>query len=210
MPRTARESSTLAATGANNKIDNHDGHGGHNEKQERKALTTANTAKGENLFRTFSIQAMTIQAMTAPFPRHSRESGNPVRGLRPEGPRIQRMRRCAPECTRWIPAFAGMTRVCGRYRIPACAGMAEMCKHGIPTRAGVTETCVRSIRKHSNGFSSFVMKKAVNHGVHGGCDEKHEILCSPCFFFSPRLSVFQVSCRARRVVAAGIGFPGVD
>ncbi|MDR0578832.1 MAG: hypothetical protein LBI87_15205, partial [Candidatus Accumulibacter sp.] len=62
--------------------------------------------------------------------RHSRESGNPVRDLRPEGPRISdgaraprphrslfgqdarapvEMRRYAPEYTRWIPAFAGMT-----------------------------------------------------------------------------------------------------
>jgi hypothetical protein len=62
--------------------------------------------------------------------RHSRESGNPVRCLRPEGPRISNgarasrphrslfgqdarapveMRRYAPESTRWIPAFAGMT-----------------------------------------------------------------------------------------------------
>jgi hypothetical protein len=46
--------------------------------------------------------------------RHSRAGGNPVRCLRPEGPRIQRMRRDAPECTRWIPAFAGMTGGCGR------------------------------------------------------------------------------------------------
>ncbi|MDR0576316.1 MAG: hypothetical protein LBI87_01960 [Candidatus Accumulibacter sp.] len=27
----------------------------------------------------------------------------------PKGCQFQRMRRCAPECTRWIPAFAGMT-----------------------------------------------------------------------------------------------------
>ncbi|MDR0576455.1 MAG: hypothetical protein LBI87_02690 [Candidatus Accumulibacter sp.] len=50
-----------------------------------------------------------LQTSDVGYNRHSRERGNPVRYLRPKGPRIQRMRRYAPEGTRWIPAFAGIT-----------------------------------------------------------------------------------------------------
>ncbi|MDR0577773.1 MAG: hypothetical protein LBI87_09630 [Candidatus Accumulibacter sp.] len=41
--------------------------------------------------------------------RHFRGIGNPAPCLQHERLQRQKMRRFAPECTRWIPAFAGMT-----------------------------------------------------------------------------------------------------
>ncbi|MDR0578846.1 MAG: hypothetical protein LBI87_15285 [Candidatus Accumulibacter sp.] len=52
--------------------------------------------------------------------RHSRERGNPVHSFQSEGLRIQKMRRFAPECTRWIPAFAGMTMKWNGHLIQRC------------------------------------------------------------------------------------------
>jgi hypothetical protein len=85
-----------------------------------------------------AIRAFSIQVMTVPFLRHSRESGNPACTVRRAAPHRYlnlNMRPFGPEVTHWIPAFAGMTGVCRRW---------------ISDRAGMTEVRGRLIQKRSN------------------------------------------------------------
>jgi hypothetical protein len=148
------------------KSENLFGHDGRDEKQKRKSLATEGTDGAEkNFSKDFSPSAVTSaflnRAMTVPFSRHSRGSGNPVRDLRPEGLQIQKMRRFAPECTHWIPAFAGMTMAMGAAMELARA-TAKATANRILARTEMTGKW--------NGHR--LNRKRHSHGVHGKARRK--------------------------------------
>jgi hypothetical protein len=79
--------------------------------------------------------------MTIPFPRHSRERGNPARTLRREAAHFLNSQSFGLEVTNWIPAFARMT---GVYR-----RMAGVYRRMTEIHGRMTEVCRRLIQKCS-------------------------------------------------------------
>jgi MSHA pilin protein MshD len=151
--------------------------GGRGNKPERRGTTGCGprearggktSHKSGNLF-----SASPVQAMTIPLLRHSRESGNPVRDFQTEGPPIQRMRRCAPECTRWIPAFAGMTEIYER--------MTEIYRRMTGIRGRLIQKHPRHGGRGNNPKRRETAEGGPREARGGGAAQKQNLYFSPCF-----------------------------